>query len=591
MMEPIYMYLLQSALISGGFLAVYHLFLKRDTLFKENRLFLLSGLVLAFVFPLIKIQRTIVVDRSNLLQTAEIATHNTPMTVPQSNIYTMENVLLALYLGVSAFLLLRLIIRLVALKKLARTAHKRKERPFLHMETEKKISPFSFFNYIFYNPRLFDGPKEMQSVLEHEKVHARQYHTLDIMLLEVLRVFFWFNPVLWLYKSAVRQNLEYLADHFAIESATDKKSYQYLMLKQAVNTQEYTLANSFYNSLIKKRIVMLNQNQSKKINVLKTLVVAPLLGLLLVSFNIEENYLYKGSDTLESVMEEETPKDDKMVELTIDKNTSDTELEDIKKDLKEEGIDFSYTTVRNDDKEIIEISLHLTGTNEDGKKVSGNYTSNSDGPIGPITVIYHDENNGVSFWNASKKNTVSIHKIEKDGKRTVDGSNEIRIRKKGGKAIVILDGEQLSDEEVEKLHIEEGSSIHVKKNDENNKEIIIKKIEKKGKGKNITVIDTDEDDEVFVKRSKNVVLIKDSNDDQDIEVISGSGSSYFFLDNDGKNEPLYYVDGKKAKSKAIKELSPSEIESMRIYKGDEAVEKYGKKAKNGVIEITTKKGK
>ncbi|WP_421824655.1 M56 family metallopeptidase [Flagellimonas oceanensis] len=584
------MYLLQSALISGGFLAVYHLFLKRDTLFKENRLFLLSGLVLAFVFPLIKIQRTIVVDKSNLLQTSEITTQNTPMAVPESNIYTMENVLLAVYLGVSAFLLLRLIIRLVALNKLARNAHKRKERPFLHMETEKKISPFSFFNYIFYNPKLFE-PQELDSVLEHEKVHARQYHTLDILLLEVLKIFFWFNPVLWLYKSAVKQNLEYLADHFAIENATDKKSYQYLMLKQAVNTQEYTLANSFYNSLIKKRIVMLNQNQSKKINVLKTLVVAPLLGLLLVSFNIEENYLYKDSDTLESVMEEETPKDDKMVELTIDKNTSDTELEDIKKDLKEEGIDFSYTTVRNDDKEIIEISLHLTGKNDDGKKVSGNYSSNSDGPIGPITVIYDDENNGVSFWNASKENTVTIHKIEKDGKRTVDGSNEIKIRKKGGKAIVIVDGEQLSDEEVEKLHIKEGSSIHVKKNDENNKEIIIKEIKKKGKGKNITVIDTDEDDEVFVKRSKNVVLIKDSNDDEDIEVISGSGSSYFFLDNDGKNEPLYYVDGKKSKSTAIKKLSPSDIESMKVLKGDKAVEKYGKKAKNGVIEITTKKGK
>lgn len=586
------MYFIQSVLISGGFLAVYHLFLKRDTLFKENRLFLLSGLVLAFLFPLIKIQRTIVVDRSNLLQTAEIATQNTPMTVPQSNIYTVENVLLAVYIGVSAFLLLRFIIRLVALKKLARNAHKRKERPFLHMETEKKISPFSFFNYIFYNPRLFDEPNELRSVLEHEKAHARQYHTLDILLLEVLKIFFWFNPVLWLYKSAVKQNLEYLADHFAIESADDKKSYQYLMLKQAVNTQEYTLANSFYNSLIKKRIVMLNQNQSKKINVLKTLVVAPLLGLLLVSFNIEENYLYKDSGTLESVMADETPKDDKMVELTIDKNTTDTELEDIKKDLKKEDIDFSYTTVRNDDKEIIEISLHLAGKNEDGKKVSGNYTSNSDGPIGPITVIYDDENNGVSFWNASKKNTVSIHKIEKDGKRTVDGSNEIRIRKKGGKALVIVDGEQLSDEEVEKLHIEKGSSIHVKEEDENNKQVIIKKIEKKGKGKNITVIDTDEDDEVFVKRHKNVMIIKDSDDDEDIEVISGNDdSSYFFIDNDGKNEPLYYVDGKKSKSKAIKELSPSDIESMKVLKGDKAVEKYGKKAKNGVVEITTKKGK
>ncbi|MDF0715960.1 M56 family metallopeptidase [Muricauda sp. 334s03] len=589
-MEPISMYFIQSAFISGGFLTVYHLFLKRDTLFTGNRLFLLSGLVLAFTFPLIKIQKTVVVSKPVLVQTGEQLSQ-TVTAAPDNGWYTLENILIAAYLLVCAFLLTRFIIRLVALKKLAKNAHRREEKPFLHLETEKKISPFSFFNYIFYNPQLFE-PNELHSVLEHEKVHARQYHTLDVLFLEVLKIFFWFNPVLWLYKSAVKQNLEYLADHFAIESAEDKKSYQYLMLKQAVNTQEYTLANSFYNSLIKKRIVMLNQNQSKKINVLKTLVVVPFLGLLLVSFNIEETYLYKDSDTLESVMEEETPKDDKMVELTIDKNTTDTELEDIKKDLKKEGIDFSYTTVRNDDKEIISITLNLSGKNSEGKTFSGNYTSNSDGPIGPITVIYDDENNGVSFWNASKKNTVSIHKIEKNGKRTVNGSNEIRIRKKGGKAIVIVDGEQLSDEEVEKLHIEEGSSIHVKKNDENNKEIIIKKIEKKGKGKNITVIDTDEDDEVFVKRSKNVVLIKDSDDDdEDIEVISGDGSSYFFIDNDGKNEPLYYVDGKKAKSKAIKELSPSEIESMRVYRGDEAVEKYGKKAKDGVVEITTKKGK
>ena len=274
------MYLLQSILISGGFLVVYHLFLKKDTLFKENRLFLLSGLVLAFVFPLIKIQRTIVLDKSNLIQTGEIATQNTPLAVPESNIYTLENLLLAIYIGVTAFLLARLIIRLVALKKLAKNARKRKESPFLHMETERKISPFSFFNYIFYNPMLFDEPNELHSVLEHEKVHARQYHTLDILFLEVLKIFFWFNPVLWLYKSAVKQNLEYLADHFAIESTEDKKSYQYLMLKQAVHTQEYTLANSFYNSLIKKRIVMLNQNQSKKINILKTLVVAPLLSLI-----------------------------------------------------------------------------------------------------------------------------------------------------------------------------------------------------------------------------------------------------------------------------------------------------------------------
>ena len=138
-----------------------------------------------------------------------------------------------------------------------------------------------FFNYIFYNPSLFE-PNELHSVLEHEKVHARQFHTLDILLLEVLKIFFWFNPVLWFYKSAVKQNLEYLADHFAIANAGDKKSYQYLMLKQAVEIQEYTLANSFYNSLIKKRIVMLNKSKSKQVKLVKYALLIPIVFGILI---------------------------------------------------------------------------------------------------------------------------------------------------------------------------------------------------------------------------------------------------------------------------------------------------------------------
>ncbi|MBW8243377.1 TonB-dependent receptor plug domain-containing protein [Muricauda oceani] len=588
-MEPIFMYLLQSILISGGFLAVYHILLKRDTLFKENRLFLLSGLVLAFVFPLVKIQKNVIVSRPELVQTGEQLAQ-VAAAATDNGWFTLQNILVAIYIGGCAFLTVRLIMKLIALKKLAKNARKRKERSFMHMETERKISPFSFFNYIFYNPQLFE-PKELHSVLEHEKVHARQFHTVDILFLEVLKIFFWFNPILWLYKGAVKQNLEYLADHFAIARTEDKISYQYLMLKQAVDAQEYTLANSFYNSLIKKRIVMLNQNQSKKVNALKTLVMVPLLGLFLVSFSIEENYLYKDLDSIESVMEGNTVKDDKMVELTIDKNTTDTELDNIKKDLSEEGIDFSYTTVRNDNKEIIEISLQLSGENDEGKKVNGNYSSNSDGPIGPITIIYDDESNAVSFWNAKKDNKVSIRKIKGTGAVTLDENSEITVKGKGKKRVVVVNGEELSDEEVEKLHIEDGSSIHVSRGDgEDIKHVTIKKIEKKGTGKNLTIIDTDNDEDVFVKRNKNVMIIKDSDDDDDIEVISGDDdASYFFIDNNGKDKPLYYIDGKKAKSKDIKNMSPNDIKSMSVLKGDAAIDKYGKKAKNGVIEITTKK--
>ncbi len=585
-MEPIFSYFLQSALISGGFLAVYHIFLKRDTLFTENRLFLLIGLVLAFVFPLIKIQKTVVVPEPTLIQTTETAAQTTT-NATNTGIYAPENILLVLYIGVSVFLLVQFIIRLVSLKKLAENAHKRRETPFLHLETEKQISPFSFFNYIFYNPRLFE-PNELHSVLEHEKVHARQYHTLDILLLEVLNILFWFNPILWLYKNAVKQNLEYLADHFAVACADDKKSYQYLMLKQAVDKQEYILANSFYNSLIKKRIVMLNQNQSKKINVLKTLLVAPLLGLFLVSFNIEETYRYQDSDSVESVM------DDKTVELTIDKNTSDPELDKIKKKLAEDGIDFSYTTVRNDNKEIIEISLQLSGKNSEGKSFSGNYNTNSEGPIGPLTVLYDDENNAVSFWNANLKKNVSVHKINGTGSRTTGENTEIIIKKKDDKKVVIVDGRQLRDEEVEKLHIQEDSSVHVatEEDDEEIKHVIIKKIEKKDADNNVMIINTDDEKEVEVKKSKNVMIIKDSDDEEDIEVIGNNDSSFFFMDNDGKGEPLYFIDGKKVKSKDFKKIiSRSNVESVNVFKGDKAVEKYGKKAKNGVVEVTTKNNK
>jgi len=363
------------------------------------------------------------------------------------------------------------------------------------------------------------------------------------------------------------------------------------MLKQAVDNQEFTLANSFYNSLIKKRIVMLNQNQSKKINVLKTLVMLPLLGLFLVSFSIEETYLYKDSDSVESLMTEENSDDNKTVELTINKNTSNAELDKIKKDLGEDGIDFSYTAVRNKAKEIIEISLQLSGKNSEGKTFSGNYNSNSAGPIGPITVLYDDDNNAVSFWNASKNKNVSIHKIKGTGSWTADDKTEIIIKKKDDKKIVIVDGKQLSDEEVEKLHIE-GSSIHVSndENDEDIKHVIVRKIDKKAKDSNMMIIETDDEKEFEVKKSKNVMVIRDSDDDEDIEVISSDDdASYFFIDNDGKGEPLYYIDGKKAKSKDLKKISPNDIESVKVLKGEIAVQKYGKKAKDGVIEITTKK--
>ena len=589
-MEPLYMYILQSVLISGGFLAVYHILLKRDTLFTENRLFLLSGLIIALVLPLIKIKKTVVIAKPTLIQ-ASAASGEMSTTLQENGFFTLQNGLVTIYIVVSTFLLIRFILKLISLKNLAEKAEWRKETPFLHLVTEKKITPFSFFNYIFYNPQLFE-PNELHAVLEHEKAHARQWHTLDILFLELLKIVFWFNPVLWLYKSAVKENLEYLADHFAIARAADKKSYQYLMLKQAVNTPKYALTNSFYNSLIKKRIVMLNQNQSKKINALKILVMLPLLGLFLASFSIKKTYIYKESDSIEDVMVEESPIDDKTVELSINKNTTDAELDQMKKDLAQDDIDFSYTTVRNDDREIIEISLQLSGKSSDGKSFSGNYNSNSDGPIGPITVLYDDTNNAVSFWNAGKGQNVKIHKIKGKGSWTTDDDTEIIIKEGDEEKEVIINGKRLTEEEMEEIDLDNVASIFVTK-DEEDKDVNYVTIKKVGeeKHKNVVMIRTDDEKKIHVKRDKNVVVTEDSVSDEENEVIIGDEDSrFFYIKDDGKRKPLYYIDGKKSGSKDFKNMSPDEIESISVLKGDTAVEKYGKKAKNGVIEVTTKKG-
>ena len=587
-MESIFTYLAQSVLISGGFLAIYHLFLKRDTFFTENRLFLLSGLVLSLIFPLIKIQRTIVATKP-LIINASTGNQTNTLANPVETAFTLENILLGIYLLVCLVLLVRFLLQLSSLKKLAAQAKMWREHPYLHVETEKKITPFSFFNYLFYNPKLF-SPTELNTVLAHEKVHARQFHTLDILLLELLKIVFWFNPVLWLYKPAIKQNLEFLADKHTLENAADKKDYQYLMLKQAVDHQNFRLTNSFYNSLIKKRIVMLNQNQSKRISVFKTLLVLPLLGLFLVSFSIENVYQYTNEDGIESALE------DKSVELTIDKDTSNDELDKIKSDLAKDGIDFSYTAVRNDNKEIVELSLQLSGKNGKGEKFSGNYTTNSDGPIDPVAVLYDDDANLVSFGSMAHKK-IKIHKMDGDKIHwTTDDEKDIIIKKVDGTKKIIVNGKEVSPEEFEEMEInvdvdefgedENGIIIHSK--DGHVKKKVEIQIEEDGDGKNFMVI-RDTDKKNVVKKGKHVFIVKDSDDEDDIEVMGNNGS-FFFINTDDGEEPLYYLDGKKVKAEEIKKLSPDTIKSMEVFKGDQAIEKYGKKAKDGVVVITTKKG-
>lgn len=105
------------------------------------------------------------------------------------------------------------------------------EPPFKHVKTPNALAPFSFFNLIFYYPNSFTG-KELEAIIRHEKVHAIQKHSIDILAVEALFILQWFNPFIWFYKNQLKQNLEFLADGAC--QSTDRKFYQMLLLKEAI---------------------------------------------------------------------------------------------------------------------------------------------------------------------------------------------------------------------------------------------------------------------------------------------------------------------------------------------------------------------
>lgn len=574
-MEALLIHLLKSSGIMLLFLSCYLLFLRKETFFKGNRWFLLTGLFISLTVPFITLTKTIVIEAlpiSGLQATQSISANNLPLDNSLANLWLVISVL---YLIGVAFMAIRLGMQFYSIRSLLSSSKLLKEHPFCHVHTQQNISPFSFFRYIFYHKEGFDQ-KELQSVIEHEKIHVREHHSLDILLMELALVFLWFNPAIWFYRNALKQNLEFLADAQSCGKGEEKKTYQYLMLKQTIGTHNLFIANPFYNSLIKKRIVMLNQSQSKKTKMLKMCFVFPAIALFLVSFNTKTAFVQR-NDQLNGVKN----LDEKSIKLTIDKHTSDEELLKIKTNLEQDGVDFSYTVVHNENNEIIDISLQLSGKNTDGETFSGNYNSSSDGPIKPISIFYDDTTNTISFGN-SQYNSISIHSDEDDGvwvNSDTDKHENITITETDGVKKIMLNGKEISEEELEDLNISINHDhqvgdvqIHVDTDND------IDKHEHKEIRKHISSSKHIDEE---------VNIIKEIDEHNDSDYIPGS-NGLLFRSNNSKEKPIYFVDGKKTKEKDVEKLSPDNIETISVLKGDGAIKKYGKKAKNGVIEITTK---
>jgi hypothetical protein len=192
----------------------------------------------------------------------------------QLRLMDVSKIIFLLYgMGVFVFLI-RFLFLLVWLKKSLASNPKEKQEKFNLVLMNQEIPPFSFFRYIFVS-REATQLKEFEQVLAHEKVHARQLHSLDLMLAHGITVFQWFNPLVWQMQKAIKTTHEYIADSKVVSQGFELFDYQSLLLSQLISIRSVALVNNFNLISIKKRIAMMTKNKSGWAARLKALLIIP----------------------------------------------------------------------------------------------------------------------------------------------------------------------------------------------------------------------------------------------------------------------------------------------------------------------------
>jgi TonB family protein len=276
--------------ISLAFMAmIYVLFLRKETFFRLNRLFLLGTVLFSVVLPFLKfrvyepravmLSEITVTPYRNVLEAITVYGNDLSATVEQAVLSV--SLIGWIYLAGVVFFLGRFLFRLVQIALLIQKNEVRKYDRLRLVFLENPNSPFSFLNYVFVS-RLLQNSEGYDRMMAHELEHVKQGHSLDVIILEVLTTFQWFNPFMWMLRRAIRENHEFLADQAVLRSGIDRGYYKKLLLSQFAGGQ-LILTNNFNYSLIKNRIKMMSKIKSSKLaNVKITLGVLTALALIIV---------------------------------------------------------------------------------------------------------------------------------------------------------------------------------------------------------------------------------------------------------------------------------------------------------------------
>lgn len=282
-MNDIISNVLQSSICLSVLFLIYYLFLRRDTFFTTNRIYLLLAMFFSVIIPFINFPSLL--PQNNpvyhvLLEPVIISGGEFEAGITKHR--DIFQIILTIYLTGVAIFSIRFLYQLFQLLFLVKRFGITKKQGMRFVFTDKNFSPFSFFNLVFFNQADIES-MDAKKIIAHERVHIKQWHSLDLMLLEIITIFQWFNPFIWLYRHAIKTLHEYLADEGVLHSGVDINVYSALLFSQSTGIQINDLTNNFSKSLLKRRFMMMNKTKTTTMARLKLMLALPLaLSMMLV---------------------------------------------------------------------------------------------------------------------------------------------------------------------------------------------------------------------------------------------------------------------------------------------------------------------
>ncbi len=436
-MPHLFIILLKINLVLLLFAATYYLVLRRLTFYVLNRCFLVLGIVFSTAYPFIdlteffhkqEISNAVVTYLPELNQKASAL-------VPTGFFINNWPILSGLfYLGV-LIMTIRLAIQFISLYKIHRKSNPNTVANYKVRTLEESVSPFSFWQTIYVNPSLHNE-KELDTILAHETVHVKQWHSIDIILAELSVVFYWFNPGVWLMKKAVKENLEFITDQKILKKGMDRKTYQYSLLGVGQLNTSVAIVNNFNLSDLKKRIQMMNVKRSSRLTLSRYAFALPVLLLTTLAFTVSKKEVKAHLPTLAKIIPQ----------LAIEKEEISNEVLPL---IKAKPVKLTKIKVQETVKNIdtIKIVKHLVNTvfikgdstGKDGLKTAGQLitaikqrltiTDNKPSTKGKITqlFIYSKDTVDADKLADLKKVAVNLRKNEPNGELKVSPLEKDRI--------------------------------------------------------------------------------------------------------------------------------------------------------------------